>query len=104
MALQSDQLAWTARIVRESLPSVTSAVGSISAAQELILVDDIDLWESIENSFVKYKGDGVDFDNERKRAAIFYRVRQLLGYPFVVYDLDAPTMELIELELGQNFG
>jgi hypothetical protein len=69
-----------------------------------MLADDIDAWEAIRNSYIKFKGDGVDFNNERKRAAIFYRVRQLLGYPFLVYDLNAPTMELIELELGQNFG
>jgi hypothetical protein len=104
MALQSDQLALTAEIVRESYASVVTATSSLNAAQESMLADDIDAWEAIRNSYIKFKGDGVDFDNERKRAAIFYRVRQLLGYPFVVYDLDAPAMELIELELGQNFG
>jgi hypothetical protein len=104
MALQSDQLALTAEIVRESYASVVTATSSLNAAQESMLADDIDAWEAIRNSYIKFKGDGVDFDNERKRAAIFYRVRQLLGYPFLVYDLNAPTMELIELELGQNFG
>jgi hypothetical protein len=104
MALQSDQLVLTAEIVRESYASVVTATSSLNAAQESMLADDIDAWEAIRNSYIKFKGDGVDFDNERKRAAIFYRVRQLLGYPFVVYDLNAPTMELIELELGQNFG
>jgi hypothetical protein len=104
MALQSDQLALTAEIVREPYTSVVTATSSLNTAQESMLADDVDAWESIRNSYIKFKGDGVDFDNERKRAAIFYRVRQLLGYPFVVYNLDAPTMELIELELGQNFG
>jgi hypothetical protein len=106
MALDSEQLAWTARIARESLASVTSAVTLISADQETILGDDIDLWVSVENSFVRLKGGrgGVDFDNERKRAAIFYRVREMLGYPFINYFLDAEVMELVELEVGQNFG
>jgi hypothetical protein len=104
MALTSDQLALIAEIVRESYASVVTATSSLNTAQESMLADDIDAWEAIRNSYIKFKGDGVDFDNERKRAAIFYRVRQLLGYPFLVYDLNAPTMELIELEVGQNFG
>jgi hypothetical protein len=104
MALVSNQIALTAEIVRESYAFVESATSSLNPAQETLLIDDLDAWESIRNSFVKYKGDGVDFDNERKRAAIFYRVREMLGYPFVVYDLNGPTMELVELEVGQNFG
>ena len=106
MALDSEQLAWTARITRESLSSVTSAVTSISADQESILSDDIDLWILIENRYVKLKGgsDGIDLDNERKRAGIFYRVREMLGYPFITYYLDVDVMELFELEVGQNFG
>lgn len=106
MALTSEQLAFTAEIVRESKAVVEAAITARppDTAQELILSDDIYLWESIRNSFVKFKGDGVDFDNQRKREAIFYRVRQLLGLPFVVFDLSADLMELIELEVGQNFG
>jgi hypothetical protein len=104
MALSSEQIAWTARIVRETKTAVASAVTSLSADEEDILSDDIDLWRSIENSYVRYKGEGVDFDNERKRAGIFYRVREMLGFPFIVYEYNALTLELVELELGQNFG
>lgn len=104
MVLTSDQLVLTAEIVRESYASVVSATSSLNAAQQSLLDDDIEAWEKIRNSYVKVKGDGVDFDNQRKRAAIFYRVRRMLGYPFVVYDLDAEVMELIELEVGHNFG
>lgn len=104
MALTSEQSAWTARITRETVSAVTSASTSLTTEQELILADDIDLWQTIENSFVKYKGDGVDFDNERKRAAIFYRVRNMLGFPFVLYEFDSQVMELVELEVGFNFG
>lgn len=106
MALTSEQIAFTAEIVRELKSVVESALITrpLDAAQESILSDDIDTWESIRNSFVKFKGDGVDFDNERKREAIFYRVRQLLGLPFVVFDLNSEMMELVELEVGQNFG
>lgn len=104
MALTSEQIAFTAEIVRESYAVAEAKTATLNAAQELILVDDLDLWETIRNSFVKFKGDGVDFDNERKREAIFYRVRQLLGLPFVVFDLNSEMMELVELEVGQNFG
>lgn len=103
MALDSTQIAWTARIVREAYAVAESKINSLNPAQEDLLVDDIDLYESIENSHVKFTGDGVDFDNERKREAIFYRVRQLLDLPFVVYDLNEEVLQLIELELGQNF-
>ena len=103
MALTSSQLAWTARITRETVAKITTAATSLTAAQETLLIDDIDVWEAIENSYIRYKGDGVDFDNERKRAGIFYRVRNMLGFPFVVYSLDAEMMELIELEVGYNF-
>lgn len=106
MALSDGQVAFLAEIVRESQDVVNAAIEArpLNTATEALLADDIDIWESIRNSFVKFKGDGVDFDNERKREAIFYRVRQLLGLPFVVYSLDAEMMELIELEVGQNFG
>ena len=108
MALTSEQVVWVARIIRESRDSVTATLTArpLIADEESILSDDIDLWQSIENSFVKLKGGkgGVDFDNERKRAGIFYRVRQMLGYPFITYSLDSEVMELVELEVGQNFG
>jgi hypothetical protein len=106
MALNSEQLAFTAEIVRESVAVVESAIAArpLSVSQESILADDIDVWESIRYSFVKVKGDGVDYDNERKRSAVFYRVRQLLGLPFVTYSLDAEILQLFELEVGQNFG
>lgn len=104
MALISEQIVFTAEIVRESYADVEDAVSSLNTAQESLLSDDIDLWERTRNSFVRLNGGGIDFDNERKRAAIFYRVRQLLGLPFIVYDLDGELLELVELEVGQNFG
>ena len=103
MALTSTQIAWTARIIRETYAVAESKTAALRSEQELILSDDIDLWESIENSFIKFKGDGVDFDNDRKREGIFYRVREMLGLPFMVYDRNTDMMELFELEVGQNF-
>lgn len=104
MALTSEQIAYTAEIVRESYGDVQTAALTLNAAQESLLSDDLDTWGRIRDSHVRFTGDGVDFDNERKRAAIFYRVRQMLGFPFVVYALDGEVLELFELEVGSNFG
>jgi hypothetical protein len=105
MALTSDQLVLTAEIVRETYASVVSTTSSLNAAQETLLVDYIDLWEQEHNSSdLKFKGEGVDLDSTRLLADIFYRVRLMLGYPFIPYDLSGPIMDLLELEVGQNFG
>lgn len=104
MALTSEQIALTAEIVRESYADVADAAEDLIAAQESLLSDDLDLWEVIRNSHVKFTGDGVDFDNERKRAAIFYRIRNMLGLPFLVYQYDAEVLELFELEVGSQYG
>jgi hypothetical protein len=105
MALSPEQLVLTAEIVRETYTSVVSATSSLNVAQESLLSDDIDLWEQERNSAdLKFKGDGVDLDSTRLLADIFYRVRNMLGYPFIPYDLNGPVMDLIELEVGQNFG
>jgi hypothetical protein len=105
MALTSEEVAWVERITRERYASAPRA-GSLNEAEETLLINDIEEWQRIYNSYVRLKGgsDGIDFDNERKRSAIFYRVRQLLGYPFLLYDLAGEVLELVEIELGQNFG
>lgn len=104
MALSGEQITFVAEITREAFSTIDGLVDSLTTDQESLLIDDIDAWEAIRNSYVKFKGDGVDFDNERKRAAIFYRVRNMLGLPFLVYDLSADVFELVELEVGSNFG
>ena len=105
MALTSEQLTFTAEIVRETYASVVSATSSLNPAQEALLSDDIDLWETERNSTdFRFKGDGVELDSRPLLADIFYRVRNMLGYPFMPYDLNGPTMDLIELEVGHNFG
>lgn len=105
MALTSSRIAVVAEIVRESYDSVASAVSSLNSSQEAILVADIETWKEERNSIdLKFKGEGVDLDSERLLAKIFYRTRSMLGYPLIAYDLDAPTMSLIELEVGHNFG
>jgi hypothetical protein len=106
MALSASQLAMAAEITRESYTDVETAANALNADQESLLADDLDTWEAIRNSHVRLSGgsDGIDLDNDRKRAAIFYRVRVLLGFDFVVYDLDGDVMDLVQLEVGQNFG
>jgi hypothetical protein len=104
MALTGEQIVFTAEITRESYAVVATAAATLNADQEKHLIEDIEMWEAIRNSHVKFTRDGVDFDNERKRAAIFYRVRQMLGFPFIVYWLDGEVLQLFELEVGSNFG
>lgn len=106
MALTAAQLALTAEIVRESYTDVETAADELNAAQETLLVDDLDVWEAIRDSHVKLKGgsDGVDFDNARKRAAIFYRIRNMLGFPYTSFDLSESFFELVQLEVGSSFG
>lgn len=107
MSLTSDQLAIVREIVREPKASVASAVSSLNEAEELLLIGDIVTWRLERNSHdVKLKGgrDGVVFDTAPLLSEIFYRVRNMLGYPFIAYDLNGPVMDLIELEVGQSFG
>jgi hypothetical protein len=105
MALSSSKIALLAEAVRETSEIVVAAIAvrSLNAAELAILSDDAETYGAIRNSFIKIKGDGVDIDKQRQREAIFYRVRRLLGLPFAVFDLSVELMELIELEVGQNF-
>jgi len=105
MALTATQKVTVAEIVLESLATVETAASSLTAEQETSIGVDIILWGTIRNSHVKLNGQ-VDFDNARKRAGIFYRIRNMLGLPFVLfYELNTQeAFQLIELEVGGNFG
>lgn len=108
MALSNNKIALLAEAVRETSAIVSAAIEDqeLNSSELILLSDDADLYETIRNSFIKLKGggDGLDYDNQRKREAIFYRVRRLLGLPFMVFDLSVELMELVELEVGHNFG
>lgn len=78
MALTAAQEVLVAEIMLEPL-SVVQAV-TLTAAQELLLSDDLDVWEGIRDSHVKLEGE-VNFDNARKRDAIRARVRKMYGLP-----------------------
>jgi len=90
MALNAAQKAMVARLTRETVPTIEALprLLVLTPEEESLLSDDIDTWEGIQNSHVIYKGDGVDFNNKRKRIEIFYRVRTMLGLPFIPYDFD----------------
>lgn len=105
MALSSDQLVALSEITRESYDTVESAASDLNTAQESVLSDDLDTWESIRDSHVKLAGggDGVDFDDERKRAAIYYRVRNMLGLEYIDFYLEG-GFQVLDLEVGANFG
>lgn len=108
MALTSAQIVSVAEITRESYATIEDLVLDLNAAQETILLADLTTWAAIRDSHVKLKGgkDGIDFDNARKRAAIFYRIRNMLGLEWVSYDLECAGefFEIVELETGVNFG
>lgn len=108
MGLSSSRIALLAEAVQETSATVLAALDNVSLgpAEMTLLSNDADTYEAVRNSFIKLKGgrDGLDFDNERKREAIFYRVRRLLGLPFITFDLSVEMMELFEIEVGQNFG
>jgi hypothetical protein len=107
MALTPDQLTLVAEIVRESYASVVSTTSSLNPSQESLLSDDVDLWEAERNSVdFKMKGgrDGIVLDSSETLRAIFYRVRNMLGFSLIPYDQSEPVISLMELEVGQNFG
>jgi hypothetical protein len=93
-------------ITREPFTTVSSKADALLAEEEAVLVADIAFWSAgehpLRDSHVKLRGE-VDFDNSRKRAAIFYRFRHLLGFPEILYDVNAPKLEIFELEVGNNF-
>lgn len=107
MALTAAQKAMVARLTRETYPTINALprLSALTPAEEELLIDDADKYEAIQDSHVKLQGgaNGLDFDNARKRAAIFYRVRIMLGLPFLAYDLEADVLELLELEVGSKF-
>jgi hypothetical protein len=94
MALSDEQLAYISEITLESLESVVALVAEadFTPEQESLISDDIDTWEAIRNSYVRFKGDGVDFDNERKREAIRQRMRKMLGLSLVPFETYPTTL------------
>lgn len=88
MALTAAQLVTVAEITRETLETVTSLASSLTAEQETSIGTDVTLWGTIRNSHVRLKGggDGLDFDNERKREAIRQRIRKMLGLSLISYE------------------
>jgi hypothetical protein len=83
MALTGEQKVAVSEITLEKYSTIENLVLELTSDQEASIVDDLDTWETIRDSHVKLQGgsDGVDFDNERKRAAIRRRIRLALGLP-----------------------
>lgn len=81
MALSTAEKVTVAEITREAYGAINDRASSLNAEQITSIQDDIDIWEGIRNSHVRILGDGVDFDNERKREAIRQRIRKALGLP-----------------------
>jgi hypothetical protein len=80
--LTEDEIVTLAEVARETPAAVRSAVTNLTVNQVTSIRDDLTTWATIRNSFVRLKGggDGIDFDNERKREAIRQRIRKTLGW------------------------
>lgn len=104
MALTGAQIVLVAEVTREAYATIEGLAPALTSDQETILSADLVTWNLIRNSHVKLTGE-VDFDNSRKRAAIYYRVRNMFGLPFLqFFELNAPdVLELVQLDVGQNF-
>lgn len=83
MALTGPQKVTVAEIALEKYAKIEEIASSLNADQEESVIGDLDTWAPIRDSHVRLNGgaDGVDFDNERKRAAIRGRIRLALGLP-----------------------
>jgi len=90
MALTGEQIVAVAEITRESYSTIAGLTPSLTPDQENSLSDDLDIWASIRDSHVKLSGgsNGVEFDNTPKRAAIFYRIRNMLELPYLSFSFD----------------
>ena len=88
-SLTAVQLVTVAEIVQESYETVSSLVLPLVAEQETSIATDVTLWGTIRNSHVRLKGggQGLDFDNERKREAIRQRIRKMLGLSLMSYEM-----------------
>jgi hypothetical protein len=84
MALTGPQKVTVAEITLEKLAKIAELAPLLTSDQETSIIADLATWASIRDSHVKVDGgrDGIDFDNERKRAAIRGRIRIALGLPF----------------------
>lgn len=81
MALIAAQKVTLTEVTLRSLLEIEAATGLLGAEQEAAIIADLATWATIRDSHVKLKGggDGVDFDNERKREAIRRRILNHLG-------------------------
>lgn len=107
MALTGAQEVSLAAIIYETPETVATLVTDLDADVETHILARMAVFAPAKDSHVKLKGgkDGVDFDNERKRAAIRAELRIILGLdPVSALDPMFDQMQLIELEVGSNFG
>lgn len=109
MSLTNAQLVTVAEITRELFGTVEGLAVDLNDDQEDAITVDLATWATIRDSHVRLLGgkDGIDLDNERKREAIRQRIRKMLGLPLVSLEwlnLQPDVMQLIDFEVGRNFG
>jgi hypothetical protein len=83
MALTDTELTACAEIVGEIYSAVYYNQGFLTAAEIVSIQADIVTWNACRDSHLRIKGgsEGVDLDNDRKRAAIRRRVRLKFRFP-----------------------
>lgn len=109
MALTAEQKATLAEIARESYLIVDTQASGLNAATETLLAADVARWDTLRSKHLKIQGgrDGVDLDPDREREVIRRRVRKNLGLPFYSdeeLEFSSDAMQLVEIDLGVNYG
>lgn len=96
--LDESQLVLLAEVVRESYDTVEELASDLNESQEALASEDLSTWEDIRDAHTIIKGgkDGVDVNNERKRQAIYYRLRNMLGLSSRSYDADVSGSLIIQ--------
>lgn len=109
MALTPAQKATLAEIARESYEVVDAQAASLNSAVEALLAADVTRWDALRSKHLRVKGgrEGVDLDPDREREVIRRRVRKSLGLPMFSdeeLEFSSDVMQLVEIDVGANFG
>ncbi|HEX2881004.1 MAG TPA: hypothetical protein VHO25_15840 [Polyangiaceae bacterium] len=83
MALTGPQKVTVAEITLEKYARIEALAPLLNSDQETSIVADLATWATIRDRHVRLEGgsDGIDLDNDRKRAAIRGRIRLAMGLP-----------------------
>lgn len=110
MPLNAAQLASLSQAADESLAVVTTLSADLSDEQHDILIEYLTQWDEVKlKTKLEIAGgrDGVRLSFENARNEIRREVRNILGLTLISdkrLESDGNTMQLLELDLGVNYG